>query len=94
MIKIPQGFKIASKEVVDTRLVMSKTEMLTVSDAVMPEVYFTLCSDDNTMYIYNKQNTIDEICGKFRPYANSSSVNPSEIITIEQIQGLFQKEGD
>ena len=40
MIKIPQGFKIASKEVVDTRLVMSKAEMLTVSDAVMPEVYF------------------------------------------------------
>ena len=89
MIKIPQGFKIASKEVVDTRLVMSKAEMLTVSDSVMPEVYFTLCSDDNTMYIYNKQNTIDEMGGKFRQYASSSSVNPSEIITIEQIQGLF-----
>ena len=57
MIKIPQGFKIASKEVVDTRLVMSKAEMLTVNDSIMPEVYFTLCSDDNTMYIYNKQNT-------------------------------------
>lgn len=94
MIKIPQGFKIASKEVVDTRLVMSKAEMLTINDSIMPEVYFTLCSDDNIMYIYNKQNTIDEICGKFRPYASGSSVNPSEIITIEQIQGLFQKEGD
>ena len=63
MIKIPQGFKIASKEVVDTRLVMSKAEMLTVSDAVMPEVYFTLCSDDNTMYIYNKQNTL--LCSQY-----------------------------
>ena len=89
MIKIPQGFKIASKEVVDTRLVMSKAEMLTINDSIMPEVYFTLCSDDNIMYIYNKQNTIDEICGKFRPYVSGSSVNPSEIITIEQIQGLF-----
>ena len=40
MINLPQGFKVGAAEAVDSRLTLSKTEMLTIKDSLMPTVYF------------------------------------------------------
>ena len=73
MIILPQGFKIVSKEPIDARLVLTKEQMATIKDTLMPQVYFTICLDDGQLYVYNKSNSIDEKTGKYRLYAASTS---------------------
>lgn len=94
MITMPQGFKIGSTESIDTRLVVTKAEMLAVKDSTMPQVYMAVCKDDGQMYIYNKANTLDAETGKYRLYAASAGSTTNEAIPFEQIQTLFQKEGE
>ena len=72
MISLPQGFKIGAAEAVDSRLTLSKTEMLATKDSLMPTVYLAVCKDDNAIYIYSKDNSIDPETGKFRVYENGS----------------------
>ena len=50
---------------IDTRLVLSKKEMLDVTDAAQPDVYFALCKDDGHFYLYNKKSTPNAETGKF-----------------------------
>ena len=73
MINLPQGFKVGAAEAVDSRLALSKTEMLTIKDSLMPTVYFAVCKDDHAIYIYNKDNSVDPETGKFRVYAGGNS---------------------
>lgn len=91
MIQLPQGFKVASAEAIDVRLILSKAEMLTMKDGTMPEVYFAICKDDGKMYVYQKTNEVDEETGKYRLYAsgNSDAVDPS---TVESI--ISKKDGN
>lgn len=77
MISLPQGFKVGTAEAIDSRLVLSKNEMLAVKDSLMPQIYFAVCKDDNSIYIYNKANTIDPETGKFRLYNSTESQTPS-----------------
>lgn len=77
MISLPQGFKVGTAEAIDSRLVLSKNEMLTVKDSLMPQIYFALCKDDNLIYIYNKANEVDLETGKFRLYNSTESQTPS-----------------
>ena len=79
MISVPQGFKIGAAEAVDSRLILSKAEMLTIKDSIMPDIYLAVCKDDNSIYIYSKDNSIDPETGKFRVYASAGS----EIIQME-----------
>ena len=72
MISLPQGFKIGAAEAVDSRLTLSKAEMLATKDSLMPTVYLAVCKDDNAIYIYSKDNSIDPETGKFRVYENGS----------------------
>ena len=73
MINLPQGFKVGAAEAVDSRLTLSKAEMLTIKDSLMPAVYLAVCKDDKAIYIYNKDNSVDPKTGKFRVYACGSS---------------------
>ena len=73
MINLPQGFKVGAAEAVDSRLTLSKTEMLTIKDSLMPTVYLAVCKDDKAIYIYNKDNSVDPETGKFRVYIGGSS---------------------
>ena len=73
MIILPQGVNIASKEPIDARLVLTKEQMATEKDTLMPQVYFTICLDDGQLYVYNKSNSIDERTGKYRLYTASTS---------------------
>lgn len=72
MINLPQGFKVGAAEAVDSRLTLSKAEMLTIKDSLMPTVYLAVCKDDKAIYIYNKNNSVDPETGKFRVYADGS----------------------
>ena len=72
MISLPQGFKVGAAEAVDSRLTLSKTEMLTIKDSLMPAVYLAVCKADQAIYIYNKDNSVDPETGKFRVYENGS----------------------
>lgn len=72
MISLPQGFKVGAAEAVDSRLTLSKAEMLATKDSLMPTVYLAVCKDDNAIYIYSKDNSIDPETGKFRMYENGS----------------------
>ena len=73
MINLPQGFRIGTDEAVDSRLTLSKAEMLATKDSLMPTVYLAVCKDDNAIYIYSKDNSIDPETGKFRVYISGSS---------------------
>ena len=72
MISLPQGFKVGAAEAVDSRLTLSKADMLATKDSLMPTVYLAVCKDDNAIYIYSKNNSIDPETGKFRVYENGS----------------------
>lgn len=79
MINLPQGFKIDAAEAIDSRLTLSKAEMLAIKDDTMPDIYLAVCKDNNSIYIYSKDNSIDSETGRFRAYATSGS----EIIHME-----------
>ena len=70
-IQLPQGFKIGSVEPIDSRIVLTKAEMLSMKDNIMPEKYFAICKDDDKVYLYSKSNSVDSVTGKFRVYGMS-----------------------
>ena len=73
MISLPQGFKVGAAESIDSRLTLSKAEMLAIKDDLMPAVYLAVCKDDYAIYIYNKDNSVDPETGRFRVYMSGSS---------------------
>lgn len=67
-IVFPQGFDIASKEPVDSRLVMTKAQMLTKLKGDMPDNYLCVCSDDGKLYLWNSAFDKNPEYGRFKPY--------------------------
>ena len=65
-INVGMGFKVGNMEPIDSRFVMSKAEMLAVTPATQPDIYFCVCSDDSLMYVYDSSNSEDATTGKFR----------------------------
>lgn len=55
-INFVSGFKVTSKSAIDERIILSKADMLAVSNGtkkfLVPDVYFALCSDNNKFYLY------------------------------------------
>lgn len=95
MISLPQGFRVGAPEAIDSRFALTLEEMRTMKDTMMPQVYFTICKDDSNIYVYNKENEIDEENGKFRLYSAGNgevSESNSEPIDIEKIKTLFEEE--
>lgn len=92
-ISFPSGFSVTGKEAIDTRIVMTKEEMLNAKKARMPEVYFAICKDDGNIYVYNEANEPDEEFGRFRLYAADTDEDDSAPIDIALIQSLFKEEG-
>ena len=71
MIQVVQGFKLATRESVDNRIILTKAEMVAVNDNQMPDVYFAVCKDDLMLYIYQKSIEPSIETGKFRPYSSA-----------------------
>ena len=84
MIQVVQGFKLSTRDAVDNRLVLTKTEMLSIKDNQMPAKYFAVCKDDGCLYLYDKsREVLDPETGKFVQFSSSKiesiSVNGVEI---------------
>ena len=84
MISIGTGFKVLSRDSIDERFILSKDQMLNIDEAVQPENYFCVCTDDSMLYVYNVNNPEDPETGKFRKVGSNESVDPS----------IFQKIND
>lgn len=68
-IQLPSGFIIGSREPIDSRLVLTKSEMLAMSETIMPDVYFAICKDDGKVYVYDKNSsTQSSETGFFKVY--------------------------
>ena len=76
-IQMGSGFTIGSSEPIDSRLVMSKEQMLNINPLTQPEKYFCVCSDDSLIYVYDANNAEDPATGKFR-VVSGGSVDLSE----------------
>ena len=67
-INVSQPFHRTSANAVDDTLTLTKAEMKTVNDNLMPSKYLTVCQDDGLIYLYDKSNTVDSTTGKFRVF--------------------------
>ena len=79
-INLAGGLKINTADAVDSRLVLTKAEMKSLHYAndesrpatlrgkifQLPSNYLCICSEDNTIYVYNALNEEDELTGKFK----------------------------
>lgn len=64
-IPLNLDFEMGVAKPIDSRFVMTKAQMLSVDDNVMPPVYGCWCTDDGKPYLYNKSNIPSETTGKF-----------------------------
>lgn len=64
-INISQAFHRTSANPIDDTLALTKAEMLTVNDNLMPSKYLTVCQDDGQIYLYDKSATPSAETGKF-----------------------------
>ena len=88
MIILPQGFKVLSSEPIDARILLTKEEMKNINQNIMPDIYFALCKDDGKLYLYNKNNSFNDITGYFSLYESQLYVDS---ITQEDIDSIIEK---
>ena len=67
-IKVSQAFQRTSANAIDESLTLTKAQMLTVNDNLMPAYYFTICQDDGEIYLYDKSATASASTGKFKKF--------------------------
>ena len=88
MISLPQGFKVSSSEPIDARILLTKEEMKNINQNIMPDIYFALCKDDGKLYLYNKNNSFNDVTGYFSLYESQIY---ADSITQEDIDLIIKK---
>lgn len=73
-INVSQSFHRTSSNAIDDTIALTKAQMLTVNDNLMPSKYFTVCQDDGYIYLYDKSNESDPATGKFRKFEGGSKI--------------------
>lgn len=73
-IPLMSGFSIGGPDSVDSRLVLTKAEMLAMKDSGMPDTYFCTDKDSGDIYTYNKNNTPNEVTGKFVKFEGGGDI--------------------
>ena len=58
-------------------------EMKAVADKRMPDIFTATCKETGKFYIYNKNNEVDEILGKWREIGGSSCDCQEETDTVD-----------
>ena len=64
MINLIQGFNISSPLPIDGRILLSRAEMASIDDNIMPDRYFCICEEDGLLYLYDKTVEVSEL-GRF-----------------------------
>ena len=61
------GFNIQTASAVDKRILLSREEMLEAEDVYeLPDHYFSICTDDGKLYLYDASAPKDPVYGKYR----------------------------
>ena len=79
--KLSDGFEILASAAVDSRLILTKEQMRSMSKSNMPSIYLCICSDDKKLYIFDgsiAKADIDPATGRFRPIENYLNFSSSE----------------
>lgn len=109
-INLAGGLKINTADAVDSRLVLTKAEMKSLHYAndesrpttlrgkifQLPSNYLCVCSEDNTIYVYNALNEEDELTGKFKKVESGGELylNIMPYITqTTELNGTITQEG-
>lgn len=66
-IKVNTGFVYGAATPSDNRNWLTKAEMLTIDENLMPNPYYAICRDDGMLYTYSSLNETSEETGKFTP---------------------------
>lgn len=72
-IKVSQAFERTSSNPIDATMALTKAQMLTINDNLMPDKYLTVCQDDGDIYLYDKTATPSAETGKFTKFEGGGS---------------------
>ena len=87
-INVSQAFKRTSANAIDETFTLSKAEMLTVNDNLMPSKYLTVCQDDGYIYLYDKSATASAETGKFTKFEGGDTIQYTSMPTAsEDLEG-------
>lgn len=62
-------------------------EMKAVKAKTFPDIFTATCSETGKFYIYNKDNEVDEVLGRWREVSGSSSAAPIYELEMEGVEG-------
>ena len=92
-ISLASGFSISNSEPIDSRLIMTKAEMLAIKKAKMPKVYLAMCPDDGKLYLYNGENEINPETGRFRVFeGGNGNVDVNNLVSNDSDNAIFVTE--
>ena len=80
-IKLSDGLEILAGAAVDSRLILTKEQMRSMSKSNMPSIYLCICSDNKKLYIFDgsiAKADVDQETGRFRPIENYLNFSSSE----------------
>lgn len=70
------GLNIQTASAIDKRIYLTYAEMRTAEDIFMlPDVYLAICANDGKLYLYNVDNEVDPVTGKYRLLDDTIRVN-------------------
>lgn len=71
-IVLNTGFSIGSKDLIYDKFVLTKEQMLNIHENTYPDQFFALCSDNDSLYVFNVNNTPNTETGKFIQYSSGT----------------------
>lgn len=78
-INVSQAFKRTSANPIDETFALTKAQMKTVNDNLMPAYYFTICQEDGKIYLYDKSATASATTGKFTEFSGGGGGGSSDV---------------
>ena len=84
-IVLNTGFSIGSKDLIYDKFVLTKEQMLNIHENTYPDQFFALCSDNDSLYVFNVNNIPNTETGKFVQYSSGTGEDVD-------LTGLFMTE--
>ena len=89
-IDLATGFNIGSKDAIDERQVLTLEQMKNLDESIYPDKYFAICKNNGKLYLYNVNNEVSEISGKFRVLegnviGSDTVVDGAKYYTLEEV---------
>ena len=84
-INVSQAFHRTSANPVDESMALTKAQMLTVNDNLMPAYYFTICQDDGEIYLYDKTATASPTTGKFTKFEGGGGGGTEGVVITQTL---------